>query len=311
MVRATRGTFLSGLLAASSSLLEASLPCHAKAPAEFDDAALLEERLMELLRSSGTAGTMLSDSQVVAVERTADQLVELGGSQKLAADGIGSWGSWLGAWDVLYARPAFAGGPLSPTQGTTQLMSARQFVYGPPDTKADLTGTGQDGGISTELQYSFAAPCADKTASPPALLLRRIGAFTKLAEYDYRLDFSQPAVAYRWEAENSIPLTAAARPLSPLSAKEATEALGRIADLPSGAWVSQISYLSEQLWISRQGMPRSSSGGSRERDGLLVLRRSDASPLLPPEQRPDLTATCAEAIFVRGAICRPSLREKS
>ena len=37
---------------------------------------------------------------------------------------------------------------------------------------------------------------------------------------------------------------------------------------------------------------------------VVVLGRSDATPLMPPAGRADLTATCAEAVFVRGAVCR-------
>ena len=71
------------------------------------------------------------------------------------------------------------------------------------------------------------------------------------------------------------------------------DALGSF-ELPGGASLREITYLSEQLWISRSG-----DDGS-----VVVLGRSEATPLMPPAGRADLTATCAEAVFVRGAVCR-------
>ena len=48
-------------------------------------------------------------------------------------------------------------------------------------------------------------------------------------------------------------------------------------------------------------------GGSKDETASpndVVLGRSEATPLMPPAGRADLTATCAEAVFVRGAVCR-------
>lgn len=319
----TRGRFLSGLLAASTAVINPSVLGAANAATDAVlDEGLLEDRLIELLQMGGPGGAMLSPLRVTAIEQTIAQLVSVGGSQKLAAEGIGSWGSWLGSWDILY-------GPINPSQGAAQLVSARQFVYGPLDTKADLKGTGRNGGTSTEYLYSLPTPPAGTSSSASQhLLVRRTGEFTKLEGYEYRIAFAQPVEAYRLEPGPPAAPTPAGTPVrSPpptlLTSRAMSDAFGSGAAgeldlMPDGASLRQITYLSERLWISQQEMPHprgdvrdeSRPGGSTGRgDGVLVLRRSDAAPMLPPADRPDLTSTCAEAIFVRGAICRPSLRD--
>ena len=253
-------------------LLAASCFHPSPARAAPDDGA--EERLIALLSKGGVAGAKLRPVDVNEVERLVAELAADGGSSRLAAEGIGSWGSWIGAWDVLYTQPGFTGGPVNPSNA--RLVSARQFVYGPVDTKADLQGIGRDGSMSTECVY---AP----GDGSPSVLLARSGSFTKLPAYDFRLEFVAPPRAYRLPADGAAPSSLA----SP------RDALGSF-ELPGGASLREITYLSEQLWISRSG-----DDGS-----VVVLGRSEATPLMPPAGRADLTATCAEAVFVRGAVCR-------
>ena len=253
-------------------LLAASCFHPSPARAAPDDGA--EERLIALLSKGGVAGAKLRPVDVNEVERLVAELAADGGSSRLAAEGIGSWGSWIGAWDVLYTQPGFTGGPVNPSNA--RLVSARQFVYGPVDTKADLQGIGRDGSTSTECVY---AP----GDGSPSVLLARSGSFTKLPAYDFRLEFAAPPRAYRLPADGAAPSSLA----SP------RDALGSF-ELPGGASLREITYLSEQLWISRSG-----DDGS-----VVVLGRSEATPLMPPAGRADLTATCAEAVFVRGAVCR-------
>ena len=257
-------------------LLAASCCFHpSPARASPDDGA--EERLITLLSKGGVAGAKLRPVDVNEVDRLVAELAADGGSSRLAAEGIGSWGSWIGAWDVLYTQPGFTGGPVNPSNA--RLFSARQFVYGPVDTKADLQGIGRDGSTSTECVY---AP----GDGSPSVLLARSGSFTKLPAYDFRLEFTAPPRAYRLPADGAAPSTPA-----PLASPR--DALGSF-ELPGGASLREITYLSEQLWISRSG-----DDGS-----VVVLGRSEATPLMPPAGRADLTATCAEAVFVRGAVCR-------
>ena len=253
-------------------LLAASCFHPSPARAAPDDGA--EERLIALLSKGGVAGAKLRPVDVNEVDRLVAELAADGGSSRLAAEGIGSWGSWIGAWDVLYTQPGFTGGPVNPSNA--RLVSARQFVYGPVDTKADLQGIGRDGSMSTECVY---AP----GDGSPSVLLARSGSFTKLPAYDFRLEFAAPPRAYRLPADGAAPSSLA----SP------RDALGSF-ELPGGASLREITYLSEQLWISRSG-----DDGS-----VVVLGRSEATPLMPPAGRADLTATCAEAVFVRGAVCR-------
>ena len=240
----------------------------------------LEERLIERLRAGGAAAKRLAPADVAAAEALMDELERSGGSQLQAAEGIGSWGSWIGAWDVLYCGAACADGPLAPRPAKTdgaqlRLVGARQYVYGPSNSREDLKGVGRDGGTSTELLY---APSLDEA---PSLLLARSGSFTKLPAYAFRVEFPQLPRAFE------LPVETGGGALRPLPAAELGAPAG-------GAWSRDISYLSERLWISRS----SADGGRR------VLLRSDAVPLVPPAERPDLTYMCSDAVFVRGSICR-------
>ena len=117
----------------------------------------LEERLIERLRAGGAAAKRLAPADVAAAEALMDELERSGGSQLQAAEGIGSWGSWIGAWDVLYCGAACADGPLAPRPAKTdgaqlRLVGARQYVYGPSNSREDLKGVGRDGGTSTSAR---------------------------------------------------------------------------------------------------------------------------------------------------------------
>ena len=255
------------------------------------DVGVVEDRLIQLLQDSEAVGA----GPLVARSREVDGLINdlerTGGSQRDQTDGIGSWGSWIGAWDVLYVGGSpFVGGPVGSLRTklraggeevTLRCVSARQFVYGPQDAAEDLSLKGRDGGTSTELVYAM-----DDAGGGGQILLTRSGAFTKMPGFDFRLDFAQPPRAYRLSADAD----GSDSGLRQMAIATTTGVLYPM----GGASLREISYLSERLWISR----------SNDDGGRVVLLRSDARALVPPAQRPDLTATCAEAIFVRGAVCR-------
>jgi hypothetical protein len=258
------------------------------------DAEALEAQLISLLEAAGTLGLSLRAQEAMEVEQLIGELANAGGSQREAAEGIGSWGSWIGSWEVLYCRPNFIGGPLSLTRSNAQLVSARQFVYGPADAAVDLSGVGRDGGISTESLYTLAVG----ENKMERLLLSRSGSFTKLPAYDFRVDFTTRAHAYELSSiglgAQGDPAAVSALSMPAITPLASPQRALDIVDKPEGSSLRQISYLSERLWISRGGAD----------DGVAVLRRVDAVPLVPPPERPDLTATCAEAVFVRASICR-------
>ena len=287
-----RSVLVASVLVAASSMPP---PAGAKlAQLPSDDA--LEEKLIDLLQLyGGPAGSRLTPSQAQRAEAlTAALEASGGGSQHLASEGIGSWGPWIGAWDVLFTAPSdFPGGPIALStaterqpEGRLELVSARQFVFGPSDAASDLRGIGRDGGISTELTYALQPLSVD---GGQQLLLARSGSFTKLPDYSYRLDFAQPA------RRVLLPLAVAdAGTSSGAMAKPLDIDTRRMLGPAGGASLRDITYLSEKLWVSR-----SNDGG-----GLLVLKRTDARAVAPPAERPDLMATCAEAVFVRGKVCR-------
>ena len=258
----------------------------------------MEDRLIELLRTGGPAGITLSHSsvQVQEAELIIAQLSASGGSQKEAAEGIGSWGSWIGAWDVMYMQRSFLVWPLRPPgSSSARLAGVKLFVYGPMDVAVDLREEDQDASASIEVVYNTTS----QVGQEELLLLSCSGSFVKLPAYDFRLGFTRPASAYRLETPPLADVSggiSASRTSAPPNLRPADKAkalLGAEWTPPGAASQCEIAYLSERLWISRN-----SAGDA------LVMLRSEDSPLLPPVRRPDLTATCSEAIFMGGRICR-------
>ena len=258
------------------------------------DAQQLEDQLLAALEPGGV-GAKRSPSELRAAEGLIAQLERLGGTQKALAEGPGSYEvPWIGCWDVLFVGGA-AGFPasLAPSGGAT-LRGARQFVYGPPSVKDDLRGIDREGGTSIECTYEM--PPGPTGAVPPdgarpasRVLLASSGSLTKLPNFAYRLDFTQPARAY------ALPTAG--------GAADGDDGVGSLPELPAaaagsliratagGATLKEISYLSERVWISRGG-----DGGA-----LTVLARCNARALAPPAGRPDLTAPCSDT---RGTLCR-------
>jgi len=258
------------------------------------DAQQLEDQLLAALEPGGV-GAKRSPSELRAAEGLIAQLERLGGTQKALAEGPGSYEvPWIGCWDVLFSCGA-AGFPasLAPSGGAT-LRGARQFVYGPPSVKDDLRGIDREGGTSIECTYEM--PPGPNGAAPPdgarpasRVLLASSGSLTKLPNFAYRLDFTQPARAY------ALPTAG--------GAADGDDGVGSLPELPAaaagsliratagGATLKEISYLSERVWISRGG-----DGGA-----LTVLARCNARALAPPAGRPDLTAPCSDT---RGTLCR-------
>jgi hypothetical protein len=271
-----RDVLLTSLLAASCT----------RRPAIAVDADTVEEQLISLLSDGGAFGSHLTPLQVKRADDLIGRLEVDGGSQFDQAIGIGSWGSWIGAWDVVYLGSALPDGsvttrlrerdPVTPLR----LVSARQFVYGPSDATADLRGSPVDGGASTEFLY---ATEQDESLS---ILSTRAGAFTKLSDFDFRLSFTLPTRTYLLDRSATPALLETLNPTK-------GDRLGSVQGM-AGSSLRRISYLSERLFISR----------SKDDGGVVVLLRSDTKALMPPDQRPDLTSTCAEAIFVRGQTCR-------
>ena len=259
------------------------------------DAQQLEDQLLAALEPGGV-GARLSPSELRAAEGLIAQLERLGGSQKGLAEGPGSYEvPWIGSWDVLFWGGAAFPASLAPTGGAT-LRGARQFVYGPPSVKDDLRGIDREGGTSIECTYEMppgpggaAAPDGARPAS--RVLLASSGSLTKLPNFAYRLDFTQPTRAY------ALPTAGGA------GAADGDDGVGSLPELPTaaagslirtaagGATLKEISYLSERVWISRGG-----NGGA-----LTVLARCNARALAPPAGRPDLTAPCSDT---RGTLCR-------
>lgn len=258
------------------------------------DAQQLEDQLLAALEPGGV-GAKRSPSELRAAEGLIAQLERLGGTQKALAEGPGSYEvPWIGCWDVLFVGGA-AGFPasLAPSGGAT-LRGARQFVYGPPSVKDDLRGIDREGGTSIECTYEM--PPGPNGAAPPdgarpasRVLLASSGSLTKLPNFAYRLDFTQPARAY------ALPTAG--------GAADGDDGVGSLPELPAavagsliratagGATLKEISYLSERVWISRGG-----DGGA-----LTVLARCNTRALAPPAGRPDLTAPCSDT---RGTLCR-------
>lgn len=239
-----------------------ALSAPARAHADEDDAATLEDRLASALEEGGPAGIWLSTSGASVAESLVASLEKLGGSQRALAEGIGGFEvPWIGPWDIVYAggAGAFPTEIRDGAQGQAlALKSARQFVYGPADAKAELSGRGVDGSASVELVYG------------DTRLVAISGSLTKLPSYAYRLDLSQPAAAYS--------LRRGSRDITPLPSTRTYSVAGA-----GGATMRRISYLSERLWISRS-----------DNGDLTVLQRCDAIALAPPATRPDLTAPCSD-----------------
>ena len=292
IVTAPRRLVLLGALAAASA------PAHARAAitssGEGDAEAATEAALISILDHGGAAGTSLSSTDAARVEGLVAQLEKLGGSQRQLAEGIGGFEvPWLGCWDVRYTSGAgaYAVELRDDKRGRLRLVRVRQFVYGPADAKAELSGASIDGSTSLEALYESAAPpSSDDGRGDERLLLVRSGSLSKLPAYSYRLDFAQPAAAYALPA-------AAGRMLTPLPAPAIGGALFT-ASSASGATLRRITYLSERLWISR---------GSDDGSVTLLLRcdggdGDDGRALAPPRARPDLTAPCSDS--ADRPICR-------
>ena len=255
------------------------------------DAQQLEDQLLAALEPGGV-GAKRSPPELRAAEGLIAQLERLGGTQKALAEGPGSYEvPWIGCWDVLFVGGA-AGFPasLAPSGGAT-LRGARQFVYGPPSVKDDLRGIDREGGTSIECTYEM--PPGPNGAAPPdgarpasRVLLASSGSLTKLPNFAYRLDFTQPARAYALPTAGGADDGVGSLPELPAAA-----AGSLIRATAGGATLKEISYLSERVWISRGG-----DGGA-----LTVLARCNARALAPPAGRPDLTAPCSDT---RGTLCR-------
>ena len=237
----------------------------------------VEDRLLAMLAGSGS-GDVFSTSNSY-IENLVKTLEKDGGTQHDSCFDEGAFGPWIGAWSIRYAD-SFQGGPLNSLRGM-KLLSARQFVNGPPNAKEELKGKFQDGGIATECVYGEAD-------GRRRILLSRSGSLIKLPAFAYRLDFAKPAAAYEFD-ENGDGSPGRLAPLS-----DASLGLDR---LPGGATLREISYLSERVWISR-----SSDDGA-----LVVAERSDARALAPSTKAnaPDLSSTCAETGWQSGSgLCR-------
>jgi len=222
------------------------------------------------------------------------ELERAGGSQIDLAEGIGAFEvPWIGSWEVKLMsdasdfRFASRNGAISTP---LRLVSGRLFVFGPPNAREELRGIDSEGGISTEWIYS---PLDEGVQSRDRFLIQRTGVLMKLPEYAYRLDFPQPAALFRYDTPSEAASAGSARDdAAPALSQLPVDALsGAALRMGAGTTLRRITYLSERLWISRNG-----DGGA-----LLVLQRSSSRALAPPAGRPDLTAPCSDT---RGTLCR-------
>lgn len=290
-----RSAIVTGL-AAPLSLL--AMPHDAVALLAADDTDE-DEELEEKLLVALTSGTKSEADRLVRV------LEDRGGSQRALTEGPGAFETpWVGAWKVQYA----IGDAAAPARlqyrssgNELRLVASRQFVFGPTNAKEELRGIGTDGGISTEWTYATNAAGAD--AAGERVLIVKSGSLVKLPNFGYHAEYSQPAQYFQYDATSSTTSSAKAPALSPLPAdaldtpRDAVGLRGALATVPAGS-LSQISYFSERLWLSR---------GSKD-GALTVLQRCTDRALAPPAARVDLTAPCSETGVENdlrgGRLCR-------
>ena len=249
------------IVGACGGCVSSTMPCAAAPEADWRsaDAENLEARLSQLLEVGGPMGARLSPSQVVAADAVVGTLEGIGGTQLGAASDEGVWElPFVGGWDVLLARPTFVGGPPGGDRaGGLELVSARQFIWGPGEE-----------GTSTECVYAEVRSRPDVSEAVAAIVLTRTGSITNLPATDVRFDFPTPPSA------SSTVLSADAGKAPTLGTPKPLGAVG-LSIKPGGTSLRRTTYLSERLWVMR----------SSDDGGLMVLRRTDTDALQPPSRR--------------------------
>ena len=202
-----------------------------------------------------------SPAQSQAIRAIIDQLEEQGGAALPASNSVGRWViPWVGGWERVYtSQPdvSLFGGPARPSMnvrgGGYELVSSRQFVYGPGE-----------GGITCE--YLFEKPGAEEK-----VLLARTGAVSNLGGNYFVLDFSTPLYGFEVAAaDGSYDAQLIPRSLAPLSG-----ASGRVDGGPSVKGLTlHTTYLSDRMWILRP-FGEGASLAARSMDEFVVLRRTE------------------------------------
>jgi len=264
---------------------------------EYCDAEFqLEEQLQSML-SAGPTGDRPHASAVQgdtsAIDALVTELETFRGRQQRAGWGQSS-SAWdlpfIGSWDVIYSK----GPSLTSSQGgdREQLVSARQWVYGPGE-----------GGIGIECV--FALP-----AGPPSgsLLLARQGSVTKLEADGLRINLDAPTQAFAlgYERVRSSRVQQADGGWADVETVEASPqaVVGRYSSaqgptLSSASrglcapvvGLARTTYLSDTIWVLRSAAPgaaaASSGDGGTATAWVNVLRRVEAEALVPQNGGPD------------------------
>lgn len=203
-----------------------------------------------------------SPAQKEAIRSIIVQLEEQGGPALPASNSVGRWViPWVGGWERVYTSMedvSLFGGPTRPSMnvrgGGYELVSSRQFVYGPGE-----------GGITCE--YLFEKPGAEEK-----VLLARTGAVSNLGGNYFMLDFKTPLYGFEVEAKSGGGYDA---DLLPRSLAPLAGAGGRVDGGPAVSGLTlHTTYLSDRMWVLRpSGEPGSSA--ARASDEFIVLRRTE------------------------------------
>lgn len=202
-----------------------------------------------------------SPAQREAIRAIIGQLEEEGGAALPASNSVGRWViPWVGGWERVVSSQddvSLFGGPAQPSMnvrgGGYELVSSRQFVYGPGE-----------GGIMCE--YLFEKPGAEEK-----VLLARQGAVSNLGGNYFVLDFSTPLYGFEVSAASG----GYDAQLMPNSLAPLGGASGRVAGGPAVKDLTlHTTYLSDRMWVLRPfGEP--GTRAARAGDDFIVLRRTE------------------------------------
>lgn len=217
----------------------------------------LEEKLEEVVRAPPSAEQRETIANLVNV------LEEQRGSQLAAASRRGKWVvPWVGGWERLTASgpdASFIGGPPSEAYRGMQLVSARQFVYGP--------GVG---GMISEYLY---APRGGAAANVSKLLLSRGGELDNLGGNFFSIGFDTDLQAYEVGSVDGEDALA--------TGTGAAERQGGGAGGGPASVTLRTSYLSSTMWIVKQVVDGAEGRGRGQgAESFAVFQRTDTRSVM-------------------------------